>query len=119
MNRKSTALIPEAITQLQRQLEESCSTRPSRTQLPEALWQAASDFIVATALRKSHSDNPTRVRADDDSRAENPVGHELPVKIVVDLSSSTPRSRMTPTASRLRNRSLHRSVERPIGRIKI
>jgi hypothetical protein len=41
MNRKSTVLIPEAITQLQRQLEQFRSTRPARTKLPESLWQAA------------------------------------------------------------------------------
>ncbi len=41
MNRKSTAPIPEAITQLQRQLDQFRSTRPTRTKLPEPLWQAA------------------------------------------------------------------------------
>ena len=41
MNRKSTAPIPEVITQLQRQLDQFRSTRPARTKLPEPLWQAA------------------------------------------------------------------------------
>jgi len=41
MNRKSTAPIPEAITQLQHQLEQFRSTRPARTKLPEPLWRAA------------------------------------------------------------------------------
>lgn len=41
MSRKSTAPIPEAITQLQRQLEQFRSTRPARSKLPEPLWQAA------------------------------------------------------------------------------
>jgi hypothetical protein len=41
MNRKSTVPNPEAITQLQRQLEQFRSTRPARTKLPESLWQAA------------------------------------------------------------------------------
>ena len=41
MNRRSTAPIPEAITQLQRQLEQFRSTRPARTKLPDPLWQAA------------------------------------------------------------------------------
>jgi hypothetical protein len=41
MNRRSTAPIPEAITQLQRQLEQFRSARPARTKLPDALWQAA------------------------------------------------------------------------------
>ena len=41
MNRKSTAAIPEAIVQLQRQLDQFRSTQPQRTKLPEALWEAA------------------------------------------------------------------------------
>ena len=41
MNRKSTPPIPEAIVQLQRQLDQFRSTQPQRTKLPEALWQAA------------------------------------------------------------------------------
>ena len=41
MNRKSALPIPEAILQLQRQLEQFRSTRPKRTKLPEPLWQAA------------------------------------------------------------------------------
>ena len=41
MNRKSTSPIPEAIAQLQRQLEQFRSTQPRRTKLPESLWQAA------------------------------------------------------------------------------
>ena len=41
MNRKSTPPIPEAITQLQRQLDQFRSTQPRRTKLPEPLWQAA------------------------------------------------------------------------------
>ena len=41
MNRKSTLPIPEAIMQLQRQLDQFRSTQPQRTKLPEPLWQAA------------------------------------------------------------------------------
>jgi hypothetical protein len=41
LNRKSTSPIPEPIVQLQRQLDQFRSTRPHRTRLPEALWQAA------------------------------------------------------------------------------
>jgi transposase len=41
VNRKSALPIPEAILQLQRQLEQFRSTRPKRTKLPEPLWQAA------------------------------------------------------------------------------
>ena len=41
MNRKSTPPTPEAIVQLQRQLDQFRSTQPRRTKLPEPLWQAA------------------------------------------------------------------------------
>ena len=41
MNHKIAAPVPEAIAQLQRQLEQFRSTRPARTKLPESLWQAA------------------------------------------------------------------------------
>ena len=41
MNRKITPPIPEAIVQLQRQLDQFRSTQPRRTKLPESLWQAA------------------------------------------------------------------------------
>ena len=41
MNHKGTSPIPEPIVQLQRQLDQFRSTRPHRTRLPEALWQAA------------------------------------------------------------------------------
>ena len=40
MNRKITLPIPEAIVQLQRQLDQFRSTQPRRTK-PESLWQAA------------------------------------------------------------------------------
>ena len=54
MNRKSTPPIPEAIVQLQRQLDQFRSTQPQRTKLPEALWQAAVEhgiYPVAHSLR--------------------------------------------------------------------
>lgn len=41
MNRKSPPPIPEAISQLQRQLDQFRSTQLRRTKLPESLWQAA------------------------------------------------------------------------------
>ncbi len=41
MNSKITSPIPEPIVQFQRQLEQFRSTRPHRTKLPEALWEAA------------------------------------------------------------------------------
>jgi hypothetical protein len=62
MNRKSTAAIPEAITQLQHQLEQFRSTQPGRTKLPESLWQAAADlarqygiYAVAHPLRLDYT----------------------------------------------------------------
>jgi hypothetical protein len=41
MNHKNVPPIPEAITQLQRQLDQFRSTQATRTKLPESLWQAA------------------------------------------------------------------------------
>jgi hypothetical protein len=41
VNRKTTLPIPEAIVQLQRQLDQFRSTQPRRTKLPDSLWQAA------------------------------------------------------------------------------
>ncbi len=62
MNRKSTAPIPDAITQLQHQLEQFRSTRPGRTKLPEPFWQAAVDlarqhgiYAVAHPLRLDYT----------------------------------------------------------------
>jgi len=45
VNRKSTPPIPEAIVQLQRQLDQFRSTQPQRTKLPEPLWQAAVELV--------------------------------------------------------------------------
>ena len=44
MSRKSTASIPEAIAQLQRQFDQFRSTTPRRTKLPEPLWEAAAEL---------------------------------------------------------------------------
>ena len=62
MNRKSSAPIPEAITQLQRQLDQFRSTQPGRTKLPESLWQAAAElarqhgiYAVAHPLRLDYT----------------------------------------------------------------
>jgi hypothetical protein len=41
VNRKITPPIPEAIVQVQRQLDQFRSTQPRRTKLPESLWHAA------------------------------------------------------------------------------
>jgi hypothetical protein len=62
MNRKSAAPIPEAISQLQRQIDQFRSTQPVRTKLPESLWQAAVDlarqhgiYAVAHPLRLDYT----------------------------------------------------------------
>jgi hypothetical protein len=62
MNRKSTAPVPEAIAQLQRQLEQFRSSQPGRTKLPGVLWQAAVElarqygiYAVAHPLRLDYT----------------------------------------------------------------
>jgi hypothetical protein len=62
MTRKSTAPIPEAISQLQRQLEQFRSSQPGRAKLPEVLWQAAVElarqhgvYAVAHPLRLDYT----------------------------------------------------------------
>src|SRR5215472_8863405 len=62
MNHKSAAPIPEAITQLQRQLEQFRSNRPGRKKLPESLWGAAVElarqhgiYAVAHPLRLDYT----------------------------------------------------------------
>jgi hypothetical protein len=56
------APIPEAIAQLQRQLEQFRSSRLTRTKLPESLWQAAVElarqhgiYTVAHPLRLDYT----------------------------------------------------------------
>src|SRR5215469_17870809 len=62
MKRKSTAPVPEAITQLQRQLEQFRSNRPGRKKLPESLWEVAVElarqhgvYAVAHPLRLDYT----------------------------------------------------------------
>src|SRR5215469_16252549 len=62
MKRKSTAPVPEAITQLQRQLEQFRSNRPGRKKPPESLWEAAVElarqhgiYAVAHPLRLDYT----------------------------------------------------------------
>jgi hypothetical protein len=55
MNRKSIAPIPEAIAQLQRQLDQFRSTQPRRTKLPEPLWQAALNWPGSMAYIRSRT----------------------------------------------------------------
>ena len=62
MSQKNTPAIPEAILQLQRQLDQFRSTQPGRTKLPESLWQAAVElarqhgvYSVAHPLRLDYT----------------------------------------------------------------
>jgi hypothetical protein len=62
VNRDNPAPIPDAIAQLQGQLDQFRSTRPHRTKLPESLWQAAVDlarqhgvYAVAHPLRLDYT----------------------------------------------------------------
>ncbi len=68
MNRKITPPIPEAIVQLQRQLDQFRSTQPRRTKLPESLWQAAVElsrqhgiYPVAHPLRLGAAESRVRL----------------------------------------------------------
>ena len=73
MNPKIAAPVPEAIAQLQRQLDQFRATRPARTKLPESLWQAAVElarqhgiYTVAHPLRLDY----TRLEAATGRNAE-------------------------------------------------
>jgi hypothetical protein len=78
MNGK-TLPIPEPITQLQRQLDQFRSTRPSRTKLPESFWQAAVElarqhgiYPVAHPLRLDYMRLKQRLRGEGNSRSKPP-----------------------------------------------
>src|SRR5215831_17477586 len=77
MNHKIAAPVPEAIMQLQRQLEQFRSNRPARTKLPESLWQAPVElarqhgiYAVANPLRLDY----TRLRQRLGGNAEPSLG---------------------------------------------
>src|SRR5262249_6289453 len=62
MNHQIAVPVPEAIAQLQRQLEQFRSSRPARTKLPESLWQTAVElarqhgiYAVAHPLRLDYT----------------------------------------------------------------
>ena len=103
MNRKSTPPIPEAIVQLQRQLDQFRSTQPRRTKLPESLWQAAVElarqhgvYSVAHPLRldymglkKRLGGVPIRRRATKPAFVELVAPHTTPLgECVIELESS-------------------------------
>jgi hypothetical protein len=95
MNHKIAAPIPEAITQLQRQLEQFRSTRPARTKLPESLWQAAVElarqhgiYAVARPLRLDY----TRLKQRLGGIPNQPRGQNKPafVELIGDGAAGLP-----------------------------
>ncbi len=71
----STAVIPEPIAQLQRQLDQFRSTQPRRRKLPESAWQAAVElareygvYSVARPLRLDYMGLKKRVDGDSHLR---------------------------------------------------
>ena len=86
MNSKITSPIPEPIVQLQRRLDELRSTRPHRTKLPEAVWQAAVElarehglYSVAHPLRLDYTQLKKRLEGavDTPRQATSPAFVEL------------------------------------------
>lgn len=98
MNRKSIAPIPEAIGQLQRQLDQFRSTQPHRTKLPEPLWQAAVElarehgtYSVAHPLRLDYMGLKKRLGGIPGVRrkATKPAFVELPAAQATPLHECT------------------------------
>jgi len=86
MNHKTPAPIPEAITQLQRRLEEFRSAQPVRTKLPESLWEVAVElarqhgiYAVAHPLRLDYTRLKQRLGGNPSQRRkpEQPAFVEL------------------------------------------
>ena len=94
MNHK-TSPVPEAITQLQRQLEQFRSSRPARTKVPESLWQAAVQlarqhgiYAVAHPLRLDY----TRLKQRLGGMPSPPRKHKKPafVELIGDGVAALP-----------------------------
>jgi hypothetical protein len=86
LNNKSATPIPDAIEQLQRQLDEFRSTQPHRNKLPETLWQAAVElarqhgvYSVAHPLRLDYVGLKKRLDgvSDPKKKAAKPAFVEL------------------------------------------
>ena len=84
MNHNAPAPIPEAITQLQRRLEEFRSAQPVRTKLPESLWEAAvalarqhGIYAVAHPLRLDYTRLKQRLSGNPSQRREQAAFVEL------------------------------------------
>ena len=95
MNRRIAAPVPEAIAQLQRQLEQFRSTRPGRANLPESLWQAAVElarqhgiYVVAHPLRLDY----TRLKQRLGGRPSQPRKQNKPafVELIGDGAAGLP-----------------------------
>ena len=95
MNHKIAAPVPEAIIQLQRQLEQFRSTRPGRAKLPESLWQAAVElarqygiYAVAQPLRLDY----TRLKQRVGGMASQPRKQNKPafVELIGDGAAAVP-----------------------------
>ena len=95
MNRRIAAPIPEAIAQLQRQLEQFRSTRPGRAKLPESLWQAAVElarqygiYAVAHPLRLDY----TRLKERLSGTISQPRRQKTPafVELIGDGAAAAP-----------------------------
>src|SRR5919205_89764 len=95
MKHRIAARIPEAITQLQRQLEQFRSARPVRTKLPESLWQAAVElarqhgiYAVAHPLRLDY----TRLKQRLDGLPSQPRKQKKPafVELIGDGAAALP-----------------------------
>ncbi|EQD36278.1 hypothetical protein B1B_16575, partial [mine drainage metagenome] len=74
--RKTT--LPEAIVEMQQQLEQYRTTRPARAKLPESLWQAAVElarhhgvYVVAHTLRLDYATLKQRLIASSASGASD------------------------------------------------
>lgn len=78
MNRRKTE-VPQALAQLQQQLEQWRTTQPARTKLPESFWQSAAELArqhglnpTAKALRLDYAALKRRVSGSSDAR-RNPA----------------------------------------------
>ena len=102
MNRNITPSIPEAILQLQRQLDQFRSTQPRRTKLPEPLWQAAVElarqhgiYPVAHPLRLDYMGLKKRLggipvlrrKATKPAFVELIAPHATPLESVIEFES--------------------------------
>ena len=94
MNRNSTSPIPEAIVQLQRQLDQFRSSQPTRTKLPESLWQAAVElarqhgiYPVAHPLRLDYVGLKNRLNGGSNPQRKSSPQRQTTKMSFVDLTA--------------------------------